>query len=111
MNPKLNDDTSHDDGGWGARTMQGNPRPATGAAYGGKNLKVLRMAILHLVLRGRASLTGRVFEYDPGEGQAYRALTKEVLQLESSGRKPSLTSYDDIFSTVFTPGARFSALR
>ena len=63
--------------------------------YGSK-IKVFETAIPHSVRAAEASLTGKsIFEYDPGGkvAQAYRALTK------SSGRKPSLTSYDDIFST------------
>ena len=48
------------------------------------------MAIPHSVRVAEASLTGKsIFEYDPGGKvtQAYRALTKEVLQLEKQRQK------------------------
>lgn len=57
--------------------------------YGGK-IKVFEMAIPHSVRVAEASLTGKsIFEYDPGGkvAQAYRALTKEVLQLEKQRQK------------------------
>lgn len=57
--------------------------------YGGK-IKVFEMAIPHSVRAAEASLTGKsIFEYDPGGkvAQAYRALTKEVLQLEKQRQK------------------------
>ena len=57
--------------------------------YGGK-IKVFEMAIPHSVRVAEASLTGKsIFEYDPGSkvAQAYRALTKEVLQLEKQRQK------------------------
>lgn len=57
--------------------------------YRGK-IKVFEMAIPHSVRVAEASLTGKsIFEYDPGGkvAQAYRALTKEVLQLEKQRQK------------------------
>ena len=57
--------------------------------YGGK-IKVFETAIPHSVRAAEASLTGKsIFEYDPGGkmAQAYRALTKEVLQLEKQRQK------------------------
>jgi chromosome partitioning protein len=57
--------------------------------YGGK-IKVFETAIPHSVRVAEASLTGKsIFEYDPGGkvAQAYRALTKEVLQLEKQRQK------------------------
>lgn len=57
--------------------------------YGGK-IKVFEMAIPHSVRAAEASPTGKsIFEYDPGGkvAQAYRALTKEVLQLEKQRQK------------------------
>ena len=57
--------------------------------YGSK-IKVFETAIPHSVRAAEASLTGKsIFEYDPGGkvAQAYRALTKEVLQLEKQRQK------------------------
>lgn len=57
--------------------------------YGGK-IKVFETAIPHSVRAAEASLTGKsIFEYDSGGkvAQAYRALTKEVLQLEKQRQK------------------------
>ena len=57
--------------------------------YGGK-IKVFETAIPNSVRAAEASLTGKsIFEYDPGGNvaQAYRALTKEVLQLEKQRQK------------------------
>ena len=57
--------------------------------YGGK-IKVFETAIPHSVRAAEASPTGKsIFEYDPGGkvAQAYRALTKEVLQLEKQRQK------------------------
>lgn len=57
--------------------------------YGGK-IKVFETAIPNSVRAAEASLTGKsIFEYDPGGkvAQAYRALTKEVLQLEKQRQK------------------------
>ena len=57
--------------------------------YGSK-IKVFETAIPNSVRAAEASLTGKsIFEYDPGGkvAQAYRALTKEVLQLEKQRQK------------------------
>lgn len=57
--------------------------------YGGK-IKVFETAIPNSVRAAEASLTGKsIFEYAPGGkvAQAYRALTKEVLQLEKQRQK------------------------
>lgn len=57
--------------------------------YGGK-IKVFETAIPNSVRAAEASLTGKsIFEYDPGGNvaQAYRVLTKEVLQLEKQRQK------------------------
>ena len=57
--------------------------------YGSK-IKVFETAIPHSVRAAEASLTGKsIFEYDPGGkvAQAYRALTREVLQLEKQRQK------------------------
>lgn len=69
--------------------------------YGGK-IKVFETAIPHSVRAAEASLTGKsIFEYAPAARWRRRIVRsrRRCFSLKSSGRKPSLTSYDDIFST------------
>lgn len=69
--------------------------------YGGK-IKVFETAIPNSVRAAEASLTGKsILSTTPAARWRRRIVRsrRRCFSLKSSGRKPSLTSYDDIFST------------
>ena len=69
--------------------------------YGSK-IKVFETAIPHSVRAAEASLTGKRFSSTTPAARWRRRIVRSrrrCFSLKSSGRKPSLTSYDDIFST------------
>lgn len=71
----------------------------------GSRIRIFDAEIPRSVRAAEISAEGTsIFEHDPGGkvAQAYHALTKEVLQLKSSGKNIELASFDSIFSTEET---------